>query len=204
MVSVTVQTNCRFGPGAPFDILGIMNIGETAEAVGRSANNDNWIIRLPSNPAITCWLWGYYASITGNWQALPVITPPPTPTPPPGFTVNYAGLDSCSGSNFAMNFKIINTGNINWEALQVDITDLTTSKTFTHIKDYFVSKFKCTGTGMQDVLKPGEEFIITPFNTMQYWSYDPSGHNITATITLHSENDFTTGISISKTINFTP
>jgi hypothetical protein len=202
LVSVSVQTNCRFGPGTAYDVLGIVNVGQTAEVVGRSASSDNWIIKLPSNPAITCWLWGFYAAVVGDTSGLPVIIPPPTPTPPPGFTSNYTGLVDCS-SNFAMNFKIINTGNVNWKSLKVDITDYTTSYTFTYTHDGFNTRSGCSVTGMQDILNPGEEFLETPFSLMGYWSYNPSGHNIIATITLYSENGLK-GISISKTITFTP
>ncbi|MEW6093511.1 MAG: hypothetical protein AB1531_06050 [Chloroflexota bacterium] len=81
-VSVSVDTRCRTGPGTLFDILGVLKVGETAEVVGRSHNSDNWIIKLPSNPAITCWLWAYYATLTGDTSALPVVPWPPTPTPP--------------------------------------------------------------------------------------------------------------------------
>jgi hypothetical protein len=81
-VSVSVDTRCRTGPGTIFDILGVLKVGETAEVVGRSHNSDNWIIKLPSNPAITCWLWAFYATVTGNTSALPVVPWPPTPTPP--------------------------------------------------------------------------------------------------------------------------
>jgi len=46
-VSVSVETNCRSGPGSAYAILGILKVGETAEVVGRSVFNDNWIIKLP-------------------------------------------------------------------------------------------------------------------------------------------------------------
>jgi hypothetical protein len=78
---VSVETNCRSGPGTAYGALGALLVGQSAEVVGRSASSDSWIIKLPSNPAITCWLWGQYATVTGNTGNLPIITPPPTPTP---------------------------------------------------------------------------------------------------------------------------
>src|SRR5512138_548835 len=71
-VSVTVETNCRSGPGPAYNKLGIVRAGESAEVLGRNSVNDTWIVKLPSNPTITCWLWGQYAKVTGNWEALPV------------------------------------------------------------------------------------------------------------------------------------
>jgi hypothetical protein len=79
-VSVSVNTNCRTGPGTAFPIVGALAVGQTAEVVGRSASSDNWIIRLPGSPSVTCWLWGQYATVVGNTVGLPVYTPPPTPT----------------------------------------------------------------------------------------------------------------------------
>ncbi len=80
-VSVSRETNCRTGPGPVYEALGILRVGQTAEVVGRNFINDNWIIKLSSNPAIVCWVWGQYATVSGNWEALPIIKTPPTPTP---------------------------------------------------------------------------------------------------------------------------
>ncbi len=82
-VTVSVDTNCRLGPGTAYAIVGALAVGQSAEVVGRSASSDNWIIRLPSNLAVTCWLWGQYATVSGDTSTLPVITPPPTPTMTP-------------------------------------------------------------------------------------------------------------------------
>lgn len=79
-VTVSVDTNCRLGPGTLYEIVGVLPVGQVAEVVGRSASSDNWIISLPSNPAVTCWVWGQYATVSGDTSTLPVITPPPAPT----------------------------------------------------------------------------------------------------------------------------
>lgn len=80
-INVSLETNCRSGPGPAYEILGVLFVGEDAEVVGRSAASDNWVIKLPSNPSITCWLWGQYATVNGDTSSLPVVAPPPTPTP---------------------------------------------------------------------------------------------------------------------------
>jgi uncharacterized protein YraI len=79
-VTVSVDTNCRLGPGTLYEIVGVLPVGQVAEVVGRSASSDNWIISLPSNLAVTCWVWGQYATVSGDTSTLPVITPPPAPT----------------------------------------------------------------------------------------------------------------------------
>lgn len=79
-VSVSVNTNCRTGPGDAYAIIGALQVGQTAEVVGRSQYSDNWIIKLPSSPTVLCWLWGQWATVTGNTNSLPVYQPPSTPT----------------------------------------------------------------------------------------------------------------------------
>jgi hypothetical protein len=81
-VSVSMDTNCRTGPGEPFSSIGSLMIGETAEVVGRSPNWDFWIIKNPDDPG-TCWLWAQHATVIGDTSKLPIIQPPATPTPTP-------------------------------------------------------------------------------------------------------------------------
>lgn len=80
LISVSVDTNCRNGPGTVYNWIGALLVGEEAEVVGQSEDGQYWIIENP-NQAGTCWLWGNYASVTGSTDALPQYTPPPTPTP---------------------------------------------------------------------------------------------------------------------------
>lgn len=81
MVGVTVNTNCRAGPGVAYDYLGALLVGESSEIVGRDPTGNYWYIRNPDNPAGFCWLWGEYAQPVGNFGSLPILTPPPSPTP---------------------------------------------------------------------------------------------------------------------------
>jgi hypothetical protein len=80
MVSVSVDTNCRSGPGTIYDWIGGLLVGERAEVVGRSVDGKYWIIKNPDQ-AGTCWLWANYATVTGQTSGLAQYTPPPTPTP---------------------------------------------------------------------------------------------------------------------------
>jgi len=80
MVSVSVATNCRVGPGLAYDQISVLLVGQQAEVVARSADGNYWVIRNPAGSG-TCWLWGFYATVTGPTAGLPVWDPPPTPTP---------------------------------------------------------------------------------------------------------------------------
>jgi len=79
MVTVSVATNCRSGPGTVYDQLGALNVGQSAQIVGKYTPANYWIINNPSGSG-TCWLWGQYATVSGNTAGLPEVPPPPTPT----------------------------------------------------------------------------------------------------------------------------
>lgn len=85
VVSVSVDTNCRTGPGVVYDYLTGLLVGEKAEVVGKytSVSPTYWVIKKGS---ITCWLYGQYATVEGDISSLPEMIPPPSPTPPPTAT----------------------------------------------------------------------------------------------------------------------
>jgi hypothetical protein len=184
-----------------------MNVGQTAQVVGRNINNDGtpandtWIIKLPSNPSITCWLWGMYAKVVGNIAGLPAVPPPPTPTPPVTFTAVYVETVSCA-PQYAFTFNITNNGSITWQSIQLTITDNTTSAVFTHTLDTFRSYNGCVMEFNQLDLTPGETGPVTNVNPGQL-GYNPAGHSYTAVFKLCSE-DGLGGTCLEKTITFTP
>jgi len=82
MVSVTVGTNCRTGPGRVYDLVGGADVGIKFVLVGKSTSTNYWIIRLPDGHE--CWLWGQYAVLEGNVNSLHEYAIPATPLPPLG------------------------------------------------------------------------------------------------------------------------
>ena len=80
MVSVSRSTYCRTGPGEDYEEVGVLMEGEEAEVVGLSSDGGTWIIKNPDGEG-ECWLWGYYATVTGPTDNLTVYTPPATTTP---------------------------------------------------------------------------------------------------------------------------
>jgi hypothetical protein len=195
-----VETNCRSGPGTPYDILGVLQVGQSAEVIGRNAASDTWIIKLPSNPAITCWLWGYYATVVGNTSGLTVYTPPPTPTPAATFTLSYLSTAFCGV--YAFRIQIVNVGSVTFSSYQVVTTDNTTATTTTYMEDTFTDYTGCGpfASQLQD-LEPGEMGVAG--NWGGPLGYDPSGNSITTTYKLCS-GDTLSGICAEKTITFTP
>ncbi|GMR09225.1 MAG: hypothetical protein BMS9Abin28_0043 [Anaerolineae bacterium] len=80
MVSVSLNTNCRTGPGRSYDYRGALLVGETEEVVALSTVPNYWYITNPDQPGKFCYLWGEYATVVGNTEALPEFTPLPSPT----------------------------------------------------------------------------------------------------------------------------
>jgi hypothetical protein len=127
MASVSVDTNCRTGPGKVYDYIGALLVGETAEVVGQSTDGLYWIIKNPDR-AGNCWLWGNYASVAGSTANFPKYTPPPTPTPTFVWQGSWTLFAGDPGGNF---IDLPLTVNINDKTLIASITDGGEAVTFT-------------------------------------------------------------------------
>lgn len=70
--------NVRSGPSAKYDIVGVLIVGQTVPAKGRTPGGD-WIqIFYPGVPGSTGWVYSPLVSVSGS---IPIVEPPPTPTP---------------------------------------------------------------------------------------------------------------------------
>jgi hypothetical protein len=197
LISVTVATNCRVGPGKIYDRVGALLPGEVAEIVGRNVTGNYWYIRNPNQSNGFCWLWGEYATVTGNFAALPVFTPPPTPTPMPDFEADYDGLESCAG--WWPDIEVFNNGGITFESISLTVRDTDTDIVVSMYTDVFHDIDGCSDTFTRDRLNPGDSRIVSA----PVFTYDPRGHTLRATITLCSR-DGQNGTCITESIRFTP
>lgn len=72
------SVNVRSGPNAKYDIIGVLIVGQTVPALGRTPGGD-WIqIFYPGVPDSVGWVYSPLLSVEGG---LPIVEPPPTPTP---------------------------------------------------------------------------------------------------------------------------
>jgi len=78
-VTVTLDTNCRTGPGTQYEQIDALLVGQPAKVVGKNTSTSYWIIEKP-NGSGTCWLWGQYATVSGNTSSLTEYAIPATPT----------------------------------------------------------------------------------------------------------------------------
>jgi hypothetical protein len=197
LISVSVATNCRAGPGIVYDRVGALLVGEVAEVLGRNDTANYWYIRNPNQSNGFCWLWGEYATLTGNFAALPVFTPPPTPTPMPAFDGFYDGLESCNG--WRPDFEVVNTGGITFESITIVVRDTDANFEASLSSDLFDNIDGCSGISTRERLNPGDSRIVSG----PIFTYNPTGNELRATITLCSR-DGLSGTCITDSFRFTP
>lgn len=197
LISVSVPTNCRVGPGKVYDRVGALLVGETAEVVGRDPTGNYWYIRNPDQSNDFCWLWGEYATLTGNYTVLPMFTPPPTPTPSPAFEISYNGKDTCTG--WWVDLALENTGGITFRSMSITVKDTVLGTKLSSSADDFTEVDGCAGLFSKNTLEPGNTRVVSA----PAFDYDPTGNKIRATVTLCS-NKGLNGMCVTKSIAFTP
>ena len=210
LISVSLPTNCRNGPGKVYGYEGALLVGEVAEVLARDPTGNFWYIRNPDSAGNFCWLWGRYATVTGNLSVLPIYTPPPTPTPTftpkptltptpfPNFAASYTSLDTCSGS-WWIETSLKNTGTITFQSIEITVLDTFSNITISNLTDGFRDINGCLTTTTKDILEPDKTYVISAPG----FTYNPTGHLIHATITLCS-NTGQNGTCVTKRIEFTP
>ncbi len=79
-VTALVDTEIRSGPGTVYDRIGVLEKDQNAEAIGRSPDGSWWTIKVAAVSGGQGWVAANTVE-AGNTDNLPVIEPPPTPTP---------------------------------------------------------------------------------------------------------------------------
>ena len=74
------QANLRAGPGPLYDKVGILLLGQSAPARGRSPGGEWVLIDYPGAPGGQAWIYAPLVEIR-PLTTLPIVEPPPTPTP---------------------------------------------------------------------------------------------------------------------------
>jgi len=72
--------NVRSGPGTNYDRIGQLRQTDVVQVIGVSPNLDWIVVAFASGRG---WLQGNLVNINGNLASVPIIEPPPSPTPPP-------------------------------------------------------------------------------------------------------------------------
>jgi hypothetical protein len=210
LITVSVATNCRAGPGKVYPIEGALLIGKTTIVYARNSSNDYWYIRNPDVEAEFCWVWGGYATVLGPSMLLPVFTPPPTPTatltplptitptPSPDFKAEYVALDKCAASWWG-EIMLKNTGSIPFKSINISVNDKATDVVAVNLADGFTNIDGCLKTTTKDVIGIGDTYLISA----PAFAYNPTGHKIRVVITLCSETG-QKGICATNNFSFKP
>lgn len=127
VISVSENTNCRTGPGANFQFAGVLQVGASAEVLAKSTEPDYWYVTGGDLPEQGCWLWGAYAEVQGDTEALPIYTPAPSPTPAVGFDVFLKRITDCGYAKMIV-FAAQNTGGERIWSGYVTVEDLDTGE----------------------------------------------------------------------------
>ena len=81
VIVVPDQVNVRLGPGTNYDKVGVLIAGQEVPALGRTPGG-LWIqIVYPGVPGNIAWVYAPFVVLDTAQQLLPIIEPPPTPTP---------------------------------------------------------------------------------------------------------------------------
>ena len=197
LISVSVDTNCRTGPGAIFERVGILLVGETAEIVGREPKGEFWYIRNPDDASGFCWVWGEYATVSGDTLPLLYLSPPP----PPSAAVNIAFLKMDTCANWWADFRLTNTSGVVFKSISITLTDTDTNPvtTVSQTANGFVNNDGCSTPVVTNTLVAG---ATTTFSSPQF-AFNPKGHKLNAKFTICTEIN-QAGTCISQEINFKP
>jgi hypothetical protein len=99
LISVSLGTNCRTGPGRAYKKVGALLVNETVQVLAGEPAGHFWYIQNPDHAGEYCWVTGQYATVSDNTSALPVYTPPPTITPDPSGTPDTLRKVQAGGSS---------------------------------------------------------------------------------------------------------
>jgi hypothetical protein len=162
-------------------------------------DGDYWIIIEPRFGR-KCWLWGNYATVTGDINQLKIYNAPaftPTPTPEISYSVSFHQIEGCVG--WELEFKFTNIGDVMFQSLSIVVTDNDTAQTVATTADKFVERNGCLEAGGFNDLDPGD----TGYAVSGVLINDPAGHDIDATVKLCTENG-QGGTCVTKNLSFIP
>jgi hypothetical protein len=198
-VQVSVDTNCRSGPGKVYPYLGALLVGEQASIYGIDPSGAWYYINNPDLEDGYCWIWANYAQTAQNIASLPVFTPGPTPVPEPKFSVAFREVENCAGA-WQVEFEIANTGLFTLESISTFVQDTVTSATSGNSsKNWFEKKTGCAVDQTQDRRGPGD----TGFTVSLDLGNNPTGHLTYASITACTLDNLA-GDCTTKELYFTP
>jgi len=94
MAIIKAATSCRSGPAETYKSITDVNPNQNAAVLGKDSSGNYWLIETTSGE---CWVAAQYATITGNTQDIPEVTPlPSTPSGVPARPGKLTAVASCN------------------------------------------------------------------------------------------------------------
>lgn len=159
-VTVSQNTNCRSGPGQAFNDVGSLGPGQIAEVIGKDTFDNYWIIKLPDGSGKTCWLWGQYATVTGDASKVADVA---TPTPKGGSAASTGPLNAPTLTG-SVNCVDVGGGDYEYQ-IGLDWKDNSTNETkfniYTSTSDKFTAPANKTFFDFDVTLPSGTDLFVT-------------------------------------------
>ena len=204
---LSADTHCRKGaPFMAFPIVVTVKAGEKVKVLSRNPENDSYYVVNPYDSNSKCWLYGKYATLSGDTASLPISTMQatptftPTPTPIPDFSVSYVGIEHC-GIHWSFKLFVKNTSNNIWQSIQISGTDTVTGVVINQSSNAFTEYSGCIAGLAQGDLTNGESSYV--LHTSDPFNYDPTGHLINITVRMCTQDNLL-GTCVAKNLSFTP
>ena len=193
-VTVSVDTWCRLGPGAEYEKVGILLVGEIAEVLGRDAFGQFWYIRNPDIGPEFCWISAEYATAEGN--VLSIVAQPPPANLSSDVEVEYLGMGKCSDKWWS-DLRIRNNSSVAFKSINLVIGDGITTRSM--LVDAFPFADGCAAPTSVSTLNPDTSVrISTP-----EFAYSLAGADISVSITICTDVGMR-GTCVSKTLAYIP
>ncbi len=93
-LTVSVDTNCRSGPGFKYFYRGALLIGEVGQIVGKAEDGEYVVIVNPDRPGEECWVWLEYGQVFGSLDGVPIFDVPSIPKA--SGVGGYVWIDFCN------------------------------------------------------------------------------------------------------------
>lgn len=185
-VSVSLTTNCRTGPSLAYPRVFSIDPGVVAQVAGRSSDNSYWYIANPEQSQQHCWIWGKYATVTGDVSLLPVVTPEPVPAQQIDFTMYRHSFTQCGTARVAL--VVVNSGLTTFKSARVQVRDVTANNNIygpvTDSSPFGDNPTSCPRDKSGESLAPGATaYLVIPLNDIK------AGNQAAAYVNLCTKDD---------------
>jgi hypothetical protein len=89
-LTLNTDTVCMKGASFGHNVHHYVSVGTDYSILGQLLDLSWWLVG--TDDADSCWIYGEYASVTGDVQSLPMMTPPPLPSETPTVTPETPGI----------------------------------------------------------------------------------------------------------------